>query len=286
MDAILALREQFLTTLKGWGLPTRVWNAEDLLRGLDELLNPIADGGGGSPRRGAPLRDESLALLWNPHESLSNQLMSPSTRMCVEPSQMMFGDEGTGTLLRLYTPRVFPQRWHLGAMNLLIGDPFDEFLRLSCGFFISYGVHICHEKTLKTRMLAKCGNVEKQAASPIAKYVPSLKKEEQEWRYVREKFEEGQRFVRTRYQVGLMAGVDQMAREEQTLFNLYRSQRWELALDKYLQLPSFLSCLPMTWGEGAATDSKKFQKMKTNSAMSLQTSCPFRENGKAQSRLA
>ena len=263
MDAILALREQFLTTLKGWGLPTRVWNAEDLLRGLDELLNPIADGGGGSPRRGAPLRDESLALLWNPHESLSNQLMSPSTRMCVEPSQMMFGDEGTGTLLRLYTPRVFPQRWHLGAMNLLIGDPFDEFLRLSCGFFISYGVHICHEKTLKTRMLAKCGNVEKQAASPIAKYVPSLKKEEQEWRYVREKFEEGQRFVRTRYQVGLMAGVDQMAREEQTLFNLYRSQRWELALDKYLQLPSFLSCLPMTWGEGAATDSKKFQKMKT-----------------------
>ena len=54
-----------------------------------------------------------------------------------------------------------------------------------------------------------------------------------------------------------------MAREEQILFNLYRSQRWELVLDKYLQLPSFLSCLPMTWGEGAVEDSRLFQKTKT-----------------------
>ncbi|MDI9640430.1 DUF5934 domain-containing protein [Geitlerinema splendidum] len=128
---------------------------------------------------------------------------------------------------------------------------------------MSYGVHICNEKTLKTKMLAKCGNVEKQAASPIAKYVPSLKKEAEEWTYVREKFEEGQRLVRTRFQVGLLNSPDQIAREEQTLFNLYRSQRWELVLDKYLQLPAFLSCLPMTWGEGAVEDSKVFQKTKT-----------------------
>jgi hypothetical protein len=51
-------------------------------------------------------------------------------------------------------------------------------------------------------------HVEKQAASPIAKYVPSLKKEEEEWRFVREKFEEGQRLVRTRFQVGLLSSPD------------------------------------------------------------------------------
>ena len=165
--------------------------------------------------------------------------------------------------VRLYTTRLLPPLWHLSAMGHLIGDPFEEFLRLQGGFFLSYGVHICNEKTLKTKMLAKCGNVEKQAASPIAKYVPSLKKEAEEWTYVREKFEEGQRLVRTRFQVGLISHSNQIAREEQTLFNLYRSQRWELALDKYLQLPSFLSCLPMTWGEGAVDDSRMFQKTKT-----------------------
>ncbi len=248
IDPLLALREQILTTLKGWGLPVKVWHAEDLLGGLDELLNPSD-------------QLENPNLPWNVHDSLSHQLLSPATRMAVEPSQLVFGEEER--VMRLYTPRIFPPLWHLGGMGILIGDPFNEFLRLQGGFFLSYGVHICNEKTLKTQMLAKCGNVEKQAASPIAKYVPSIKKEAHEWNYVREKFEEGQRLVRTRFQVGLVSPPNQIGREEQTLFNLYRSQRWELALDRYLQLPSFLSCLPMTWGEGEADDSKKFQKTKT-----------------------
>lgn len=247
-DAILALREQMITTLKGWGLPIKIWHAEDLLRGLDELLNPSFD-------------LDTLNIPWNPYDLLSAQLMSPSSRWKLEPSQIVFGENEQ--ILRLYTPRLFPPVWHLGAMGVLIGDPFDDFLRLKGNFFLSYGIHIAHEKTLKTRMLAKCGNVEKQAASPIAKYVPSLRKEAEEWTYVREKFEEGQRLVRTRFQVGLLSAPDQIEREQQTLFNLYRSQRWELALDRYVQLPSFLSCLPMIWGEGADDDSKLFQKTKT-----------------------
>lgn len=248
MEEILALREQLVTTLKGWGLPIKIWQPEDLISGLDELLNPSD-------------ALENPSIPWNIYDSLSHQLINPSTRMLVEPSQLVFGDRER--IMRLYTPRLYPPLWHLGAMGTLIGDPFNEFLRLNGGFFISYGVHIAHEKTLKTQMLAKCGNVEKQAASPIAKYVPSLKKEAAEWAYVREKFEEGQRLVRTRFQVGLLSFPDQIGREEQTLFNLYRSQRWELALDRYLQLPSLLSCLPMMWGEGSVEDNRKFHKTKT-----------------------
>jgi conjugal transfer ATP-binding protein TraC len=248
LDKVLSLRDQICTTLTGWGLPVKTWGPNDLLYGLDGLLNPInvlKEGG----------------LRWNPHDPLSNQLMAPATRLCVTPGHLIFGENEK--VMRLYTPRVFPSLWHLGAMNLLIGDPFDEFLRLQEDFFISYSVHICEEKTLKTRMLAKCSNVEKQAASPIANYVPSIKKEAREWQYTRERFETGQRLVRTRYQVGLLCKPESLAREEQTLFNLYRSQRWELSPDRYLQLPAFLSCLPMSWGEGSAEDSQKFQKTKT-----------------------
>jgi conjugal transfer ATP-binding protein TraC len=247
-DEILALREQIITTLKGWGLPVKLWTAEDLLWGLDEFLNPSND-------------LETLPIPWNVHDSLSHQLMSPGSRWVIEPAQMVFGDNEQ--IMRLYTTCLLPTIWHLNAMGVLIGDPFDEFLRMQGNFFLSYGVHICNEKMLKTQMLAKCGNVEKQAASPVAKYFPSLKKEAGEWIYVREKFEDGGRLVRTRFCAGLISPPDQIAREEQTLFNLYRSQRWELALDRYLQLPTFLSCLPMTWGEGSVEDGKKFKKTKT-----------------------
>jgi conjugal transfer ATP-binding protein TraC len=248
LDKVLSLRDQICTTLAGWGLPVKTWGPDDLLNGLDELLNPSQT-------------LETLPLSWNPHDPLSNQLMAPATRLCVTPGHLTFGENEK--VMRLYTPRVFPSLWHLGAMNLLIGDPFDEFLRLQEDFFISYSVHICEEKTLKPRILAKCSSVEKQAASPVANYFPSIKKEGQELRYTREKFETGQRLVRTRYQVGLLCKPGSLAREEQTLFNLYRSQRWELSPDRYLQLPSFLNCLPMAWGNGGAEDSQKFQKTKT-----------------------
>jgi len=177
IEDILSIREQLVTTLKGWGLPVNVWKAEDLLIGLDELLNPS---------------DclENVPIPWNVYDSLSHQMISPSTRLEVTPSLLLVG-EGE-KVMKLYTARMLPPIWHLGGMSLLIGDPFDNFLRLQGSFFISYGVHICNEKTLKTQMLAKCGNVEKQAASPIAKYIPSLKKAMEEWRYVREKFEGGQ----------------------------------------------------------------------------------------------
>lgn len=247
-NRLMTLRKQIETTVQGFELPFFVWGADDLLKGLDEILNP-SESLDGTPSS------------WNPYESLSNQLMRPETRFKVEPSHLLVGERDK--LLRLYTTRLLPPAWHLGAMGNLIGDSFNEFLRLKGPFFLSYGIHICHESTLKTKMLAKCGNVERQAASPIAKYVPSLRKEAEEWQYVREKFEEGQRLVRTRFQVGLMSDPLQIQEEEQTLFNLYRSQRWDLALDKYIQLPSFLSCLPMTWGEGAQDDSKMFQKAKT-----------------------
>ena len=248
IETLLSLREQLLTTLKGWGLPVKAWDPHDLLQGLDELLNPTHT-------------LDTLPLVWNPYDVLSNQIMSPDTRLCVTPNHLSFGENEK--VIRLYTPRVFPQFWHLSAMNGLIGDPVDEFLRLADSLFIAYPVHLCNEKTLKTRMLTKCAHVEKQAASPLSKYFPALKKEEQDSRYTREKFELGQRLVRTRYQVGLLCSPEHLAREEQTLFNLYRSQRWELTVDRYLQLPSLLSCLPMTWGDGAATDSQKFQKTKT-----------------------
>lgn len=256
IENILALREQLLTTLKGWGLPVRIWQAEDLLKGLDELLNPLS-----SIPEHLPLLFEPPSTTWNVYDSLSHQLIRPGTHIMHEPSQLTFGINEH--VMRLYTTILLPPLWHLNAMGTLIGDPFEEFLRLQGSFFLSYGIHICNEKMLKTQMLAKCGNVEKQAASPIAKYVPSLRKEAEEWTYVREKFEEGQRLVRTRFQVGLISPPDKIAREQQTLLNLYRSQRWELALDKYLQLPALLSCLPMTWGEGSVEDSRRFKKTKT-----------------------
>ncbi|HUX78524.1 MAG TPA: TraC family protein, partial [Alphaproteobacteria bacterium] len=129
-EDMIALREQLVTTLKGWGLPVKVWQASDLLLSLDELLNPTSLNE--TSLNETERLSEHVGSLWNPHDSLAHQLMSPATRIKIEPTQLAFGEEEK--TLRLYTTRLLPPLWHLSAMGHLIGDPYDEFLRLQGGF--------------------------------------------------------------------------------------------------------------------------------------------------------
>ena len=244
---IQEIRDQVKGVFEGLGLPVRSWAAEELLIRLDELLN------GGD-------RLDDPALTWNPYERLSDQIMSPAAHLRVTPEGLL--RDGGKTTVRTYSVRSCPSLWSLGSMDVFLGDLRDAFLTIPCDFLMHYGVMICNEKTLQSRMLAKCQQVEQQAQTPFARWIPSLKKEAEEWAYVRHKFDEGQRLVRTRYQVALMAPSDTFSRAEQSLMNLYRAHRWELARDQYFHLPSLFSCLPLSWGEGAAEDAVRAQKSK------------------------
>lgn len=241
------IREQLQAILEGMGLPVKRWTATDLLIRLDELVN-------GGDRLTDP------ALVWNPYSPLADQIMAADTHLQVTPDGLLVN--AGADMIRTYGVRTCPSVWSLWSMDAFLGDLRNPFLKLPCDFLIHYGVQICSEKTLRSRMLAKCQQVEQQANTPFARWFPSLKKEAEEWAYVRYKFEEGQRLVRTRYQVVLFSPSEKMSAAEQALFNLYRSHRWELVRERFFQMPSFLGCLPMSWGEGAAQDNIRFKKAK------------------------
>ena len=248
VDEILTFREQLSSIFQGFEMPIWRWTATDLLRSLDELLNPAA------------LTDEPI-VDWNPEVSLARQVMRPHSRFQEESDQLVFGEGDQ--VLKMYTAKELPSHWSQENMSLLIGDPFDDFMRLNTPFFISYSVHVCDEAGMTGQIMRKFHHVKRQANSPMAQYFPGIHKEMDDWNIVKARVDEGQRVVRTRYQVGLYGSMSQISKEEQTLLNIYRTNRWELEPDSYLQVPSLLSALPMTWGEGAEKDSRFFQKTKT-----------------------
>ena len=239
------LIEQVSTVFNSLGLPTITWGASDLIRTLDDILNVNENS--------AP-----STIDWNPYQDISSQIMAGDTHTILG-NKGFIQNEGEFEI-RSYTNRNHPEGWYQGAMASMIGDAFNDFLKISCPFIIHYGVHMCDDKTLKTALLAKGTRIELQAESTLGKWIPALRREAREYDVLRQLLERNEKLVRTRYQVMLIAKKDQINKAEQLLHSLYKTHKWGLISDRFIQFPSLLSLMPMSWGEGFADDNAYFYK--------------------------
>lgn len=244
---LLQVRDHVHTALKTLGMPVKAWDANDLLNTLDGIINPTAI--------------NSPTLAWNPYDSLNQQILLSGQSTQITKDGLVL-NEGE-SVIRTYSVRREPDQWSLHAMGDLIGDPLRDLLQIPCPFLIHYGIHICDQEKTKLRVQSRESWVENQARSKIGKRIPILIKQARELDFVRHQQGKGERFVQTSFMVTLFCPKDKVSAADQTLMSLFRSKRWHLHLDSYIQLPSFLSTLPLSWGCGMPQDLQHLQKLKT-----------------------
>ncbi len=249
LEAINQLQNQLKTTLEMLGLPVRVWSPDDLINTVSNIINI-------DPSNAKPFKRK-----WNRFQKISDQLQSPEANLVVNETELSL--QLDSIKIRTYQAVQAPQNWSLHAMGQLIGDADRDLAQIPCPFIIHYGVHIPKQEWLKDKVLSKTGYVEKQAESPIGKYLPSIRQEAEELRFVREQIGKGERIVQTQLNVILLAPREMLASAEQILLNLYLSREWRLQANKFLHLPIFLSSLPMMWSASQVQSLIHFKKMKT-----------------------
>ena len=89
--------------------------------------------------------------------------------------------------------------------------------------------------------------IEKQGrSSALLRMIPELDEELQECKRVRQAANQGARFVRTQFSVGIWGNAKEVASEEQTLKSLFRIHQFQLADNDYLHLPLFV-CIASIW---------------------------------------
>ncbi len=247
-EKFFLLREQIKTSLKTLGVEVKIWSADDLLSTLDGILN---------------FNDsiEPADLKWNPYDSLGEQVPSRGNSLQVLRNGLCL-NEGDG-MIRTYSVRREPDLWSLHAMGDLIGDTMRDVLQIPCPFLISYGVHISDQEKTKMRVQSRESWVEKQARSRIGKKIPILMKQSRELDFVRHQQGKGERFVQSNFTVTLFGNKERFDQSGEKLEKLFLSKRWHLQSDPYIQLPLFLSTLPMAWGEGLTKDLSYLQRLKT-----------------------
>jgi len=148
-------------------------------------------------------------------------------------------------------------------MGELIGDMHRDLLRLPCPFMLHYGIHIVRQQSTSTKIQSRQSWVESQARSKIGKRFPILIQQAKELDFVRFQTSKGERFVETAFSTVLFSPLENMVQNEQILLSQFRSKRWHLTPDPYIQLPLFLSTLPMNWGAGVVNELKKLKRLKT-----------------------
>jgi conjugal transfer ATP-binding protein TraC len=243
------IKNQIQTTLEMLGLPVCIWQPEHLLQTLNGLFNLD------------PARVNLEKVRWNKLQHLNEQITSPTTHLMVTSDGVSLNAHQVQ--VRAYQVRHYPDVWSLHAMGQLIGDEDRDFAQIPCPFLIHYGIHTPKQDKPKTKVLAKSTYVERQAYSPIGKYLPSIQREADELGFVRTQLGKGERIVQTQFNVILFAHENLLPTAEQILFNLYQSKEWRLEPTTFLHLPTFLSCLPMMWGEKGIKSLLNLGRLKT-----------------------
>lgn len=249
LDEVVGIRRQLQTMLEMLKLPARTWEPEDLIQTLNSIfsLNP----------KTVHLPE----LKWNRLQQIADQVASTDTNL-VARENAIFLHQGD-IEVRSYHVRQYPDVWSLNAMGQLIGDEDRDIAQIACPFIIHYGIHIPKQDSPKAKVLAKSTYVDRQAYSPLGKYLPSIQREAEELSFVRQQLGRGERIVNTQFNVLLFAHEDLISSAEQTLMGMFQGKEWRLEPTRFLHLPSFLSSLPMMWGEGLVKGLLSLQRLKT-----------------------
>ena len=262
------LKDQVTTTFQNLGLPVVSWDAQDLLGFLNDILcfRPTL---------------ETKPVFWNPYDLLSEQVGKGDGLLQVTPEALL-ADEGK-TRIKSYHVTKFPEAWALSGMGELLGDMFRDLSRIHDPFLIHYGVHVIKDSYAKTKLLAKARHAEKQAYSIIGKYLPSLRREVEEHTLIRSHLEQEERLLKASFTVTLFSPQENLASSEQTLLSHTLKSGWELTADRYTQLQTLLSSLPLMWGEGMEEELGFFSRTKTTLSVEAPNLLPIQGEWKGTS---
>ncbi len=256
--ALGAFRRALEGTLASAGAATRRLEPDALLSLAAELVAPDIGGyrDGGSER---PWRR------WSPRDPIHEQCIAPGRALTVHPTGLTFHhpDDGSGDIaVRVLSAIAFPEVWPGWRGNALIGDFHRDFLQPGCPVLTCLTV-VTGDEAAGEKAFLKSARATQQAGTGIARYLPGLPEKARDWQAVTERIKDGEKLVRACYMAAVYAPLDVLDEAEQAVRAIYHGQGWRVNAERYMQLPSWLACLPMASAGGLDADLERMGRMKT-----------------------
>jgi len=250
---LCSFRDKLKTALDTAGVNSSYVEPEGLINFLDEIINFDT----------SPWKENRS---YDPLQPINRQIVDPENSLVKERDQITFYHDNPDKKIevRSFSVRNFPSSWAQWQCRDLIGDYFQDLRRMEYPFLTFFSVTLPkNEAKLADKAKAKNFHATRLASSEMARFIPEMKRSAQEWQFVNEKLNSGQKILKCIYQVITFAPQDKIDKAEQTIKSIYKACGWTLARDKYLQLPSFLTIMPFSLSEGYFEDLEKMGRTRT-----------------------
>ena len=189
---LLTLREDIISSLKSIQIPSVALQVDEVISVVTDMLYPNSSVN--------PTRQH-----WNPYESLSQQLCDPESRITVHKDRLEIENDAEIWEARALTVKEYPQSMAQWKMMDAIGQLFNTSLQIPCPFATTLNIRLIDQEKAVFNSQIKTINKEKTANSPLAKWMPKISKEFEDWSFVQQRISEGDKLVKVYYQVILFA---------------------------------------------------------------------------------
>ena len=164
---------------------------------------------------------------------------------------------------RFFSVRNFPKRWAPWDSQKLIGDMFSDKLRPGCPTVTSLCLRYQDEESASSKAGYKFMRTSSLADSKSARLLPQLKDQSREWEEVTQQLRLGRKLVQAYYTVGIMSPKGRGDANERTIKSMYKAAGWDLLDERFLQMMSFMSIMPMSLANNLDDDLGRMKRWRT-----------------------
>lgn len=267
VDDLVEARERLIAGFRTIQSAAATLRPERLISLMRDILNPST-----SIRSAAEEYDSSL--------SLCEQMLSADTTYTVFRDKLVVQthSESDGYQaeawerekdgrderfeMRGFSVRQFPSTWTQGGMTRVLGDIFNDQIRLHGPTLMTLVcVPMTYEKT-RSQTDFKRMRTDQAANGPTGKFFPQLRKAADDWAMVAEDVAEGARLAHMGLFITTMSPEGNGERAERALRAVYRNCGFSLQRDDDVHLQTLLTCLPMSLGSGMDLDLTQFGRLR------------------------
>lgn len=268
-EEIISVMEGLISALASVNVSARRMAPQDLIAWIDDMTSPTTAAG-------------EDAISYNPLDPICDQAVRRDIEMRIEPDRILLrterfrptgkdvgGAPEIGEIypdvfdVRSFSVRNLPQRWAPWDCARLIGDMFTDKLRMPCPVSTNLCLEFPDPQASSSKAGYKFMRTTSLADSKSARFLPQLREQSQEWKFVNDEIRQGRKLVRLFYSVTAFSPKGRGDANERVIKSVYRAAGWDLLDDRYLQIMGLLCAMPMTMANGLGRDLDRMKRMRT-----------------------